>query len=162
MHKVAVDTRLADIYLRVMGPVPAVYRHVSSLDWWGHLWSVGPLRGVSLIGSYWPMGRWRGNRVHCLVRNINHGLGTGQSPVPREGALLIVELTLLPLVQLPHRVVSHWPSLLLGARPHCFVMRGRGSTAETLRPGLAVSWECSIPFRVSDHDLGSVAWHISW
>lgn len=108
------------------------------------------------------MGRRRGDRVHGLVRDVHHGLGAGQGPVPGEGALLVVELALLPFVQLPHGVVPHGPPLLLGAGPHRLVMRGRGAAAQALGPGLAVSRECSIPFRVAGHDLGSVAGHIPW
>lgn len=80
----------------------------------------------------------------------------------REGALLVIKLTLLPLIKLPHGVVSHGSPLLFGRRPSCLVVNGRSYAADTFRPGLAVSWECSIAFRVAGHNMGSVAWHISW
>lgn len=108
------------------------------------------------------MGRRCGNRVHCLIGNIHHGFRTGQSAVAREGALFVVELALLPLVKLPHRVIPHGPPFLFCSRSDGFVASGRGYAADTFRPGLAVSGECSITFRIAGHNLGSVAWHISW
>lgn len=145
--------------LGVVGPVPAVDRHVPSLDRGGHLRPVGPLGGVALVGGYGAVGRGRGDGVHGLVRDVHHGLGAGQGAVPRQGALLAVELALLPLVQLPHGVVPHGPPLVLGPS---LVVRGRGGAAEALGPGLAVPRERSVPFGVAGHDLGAVAGHVPW
>jgi hypothetical protein len=145
-------------YLRLGHPVPAVYGHIPSLNWRGYFWSVCSLRGESLEGSHGPMGRGCRYRVHRLLRHVNHGLGA----VSRERALFVVELALLPLVQLPHGVISHGPPLLLRPGPPRLVVAGRVGPTDAFRPGLAVSRECSVTFRVAGHHLGSVAWHISW
>ena len=100
--------------------------------------------------------------MHRPVGDVDHGFGAGQGAVAREGALLVVKLTLLPLIQLPHGVVPHGSPLLLGSGSCCLVV-GRGRyAADALRPGLAVSREGSVAFRVAGHDWGSVAWHVSW
>lgn len=144
-----------------MCPVPAVYRDISSLDGWGHFWPICSWRGESRVSSYGPMGGWCGDGVHRLVRRLPHGRGAAQAAVPREGALLVVKLALLPLIQLPHGVIPHGPPLLLCPGPSLLMAR-RHHTADALRPDLVVSWECSVTFRVAGHNLGSMAWHISW
>lgn len=146
-----------------MSPVPAVYRDISSLDGWGHFRPICSLWGECRVSSHWPMGRWGGDGVHRLVRDLHQGLlGAAQAAVPRKGALLVVKLALLPFIQLPHGVVPHGPPLLLRcSRPSLLMARG-GHTADTVRSSLAVSWECSVTFRVAGHNLGSVAWHIPW
>lgn len=104
------------------------------------------------------MRRGRGDRVHGLIRDIDHGFWAAQGAVPAEGGLLVVELALLPLVELPHRVVTHGAPLVLGA--HGSVVRRGSHTAEALWTSLAVPWQCPVPLWVPGQHLGSMAWHV--
>lgn len=142
-------------------PVPAVDGYISPLHWRRHLRAVRPLRGVPLEPGDGAVRGGRGNGVHGLIRDVDHGFWAAQGAVPAESALLVVELALLPLVELPHRVVAHGAPLVLGARgPRGSVVRRGSHAAEAFWTCLAVPWQCPVPFWVPGQHLSSMAWHV--
>lgn len=96
--------------------------------------------------------------MHGLIREVDHGFRAAQGAVPAEGGLFVVELALLPLVELPHCVVAHGAPLVLGA--DCPVVRRGGHAAEALWTCLAVPWQCPVSLWVPGQHLSSMAWHV--
>lgn len=145
--------------LAVVCPVPAVHGHISPLHRRGHLGAVRALRGVALEPRDGAVRGGRGDGVHGLLRDVDHGFWAAQGAVPAESALLVVELALLPLVELPHGVIAHGAPLVLGGAHGSVVHRG-GDTAEAFWPCLAVPGQCPVPFWVAGQHLGSMARHV--
>lgn len=144
-----------------MCPVPAVDGDISPLHRRRHLGAVRALRGVALESREGAVRGGRGDGVHGLLGDVHHGLWAAQGAVPAQGALLVVELALLPLVELPHGVIAHGAPLVLGAHgPHGPVVGSHA--AQAFWTCLAVPWQCPVPLWVPGQHLGSMAWHVPW
>lgn len=103
------------------------------------------------------MGRRGGDRVQGLVGEVHQGARTGQGTVPWERALFVVELALLPLVQLPHGVITQGTPLVLR-----LVMGAGTRTADALRPCFTVAGESAVSFRAVGCRRAPSAWHVPW
>lgn len=93
-----------------------------------------------------------------MVRQVHHGFGAGHVVV--KPWLPGVGLSLLPLEQMPHGVVTHGPALIHWRGTQGLVQRRR-DTADAVPLRNAVPGNAAVGFSILRHVLYPMAWHVT-
>lgn len=147
-------------------PVPSVNAHVSSVDGRGNL----GMSTVHVVGSHWRVatvhgqgavgGRGGDGVARCgMLWKVDHGFGTGHIVVERR--LPAVSLPLLPLIQLPHRVITHGAALIGRRWTQGLVVQWWRHTADAVPLCHAIPGHAAVAISIMRHIGYPMAWHVS-